>query len=76
MAVSRTARGVMTVRITGVADQTVQVQEYYLGRWESAGEFPAAATTTVSGLTSGTRYRVVVPDTTTILGTTSSTITG
>ncbi|MFC7534722.1 S8 family peptidase [Actinoplanes sp. GCM10030250] len=70
--VTRTSRGVMTVRLTGAAGQTVQVQQYMAGRWVEIGDFPAAATTTVSGMTIGQRYRVVVPDTAAILGVTSA----
>jgi serine protease len=75
VAVKRTTKGVMTVAMLGVDGQTVQVQQYVNRVWETVGEFPAAAMTTVSGLTPGKEYRVVVPDTTAILGVASTPLT-
>jgi serine protease len=73
--VKRTAKGVMSVAMIGADGQTVQVQQYVNRVWETIGEFPAAPVTTVSGLIPGQRYRVVVPNTASILGVTSTVIT-
>ncbi|WP_045742006.1 S8 family peptidase [Actinoplanes rectilineatus] len=75
VAAARSAKGVMTVTLTGVAGQTVQVQQLAGGRWTTVGTFPAAARTTVNGLTANQKYRVVVPDTIAVLGVTSTTVT-
>jgi serine protease len=71
----RTSKGVMSVAMLGVDGQTVQVQQYVNRAWMNVGEFPAAAMTTVSGLTPGRQYRVLVPDTAGILGVASTPIT-
>jgi serine protease len=75
VALKRTAKGVMAVAMLGVDGQTAQVQQYVNRVWETVGEFPAAAMTTVSGLIPGKQYRVVLPDTTGILGVASTPIT-
>ncbi|BBH63798.1 hypothetical protein ACTI_04830 [Actinoplanes sp. OR16] len=75
-AVSRSAKGAMLVTLNGHAGQAVEVQHYVSGTWRTVGTYSAtAAKTTVSGLTAGQRYRVVVPDTASILGTTSGVVT-
>lgn len=62
----------LTVAIGGVAGQTVAVQRLDGTRWVTAKKFKAAARTTVTGLTAKKRYRVVVPNSPTYTGATSS----
>jgi tryptophanase len=64
----------MTVTINGAAGQAVQVQRLDGTRWLPALTYKAVAKVNVTGLTTGRSYRVVVPDTTTILGATSTTV--
>ncbi|SNY65729.1 S8 family peptidase [Paractinoplanes atraurantiacus] len=64
----------MTVTMTGVAGQTVEVQQLVNKVWTTVGDFPAAARTTVGDLVLKQKYRVVVPDTAGILGATSSAV--
>ncbi|WP_433826373.1 S8 family peptidase [Actinoplanes sp. CA-015351] len=76
VAATRTAKGVMTVVLTGHAGQAVEVQQYVSGAWRTVGTYSATtAKAAVSGLVTGQKYRVVVADTTEILGTTSATVT-
>ena len=70
----RTARGTLTVQLTGAAAQTVQVQQLTGTRWERATTYPATTTHRLTGLRPGTRYRVVVPPTTAIAGSTSAVV--
>jgi serine protease len=64
----------MTVAISGVAGQTVQVQRQNGSSWVTVGSYKAAAKATVGNLTTGQHYRVVVPDATGITGATSLTV--
>jgi hypothetical protein len=64
--------GSMSVAINGAAGQTVQVQRLDGTRWLTALTYKATAKVTVTGLMTGRSYRIVVPDTTTILGATST----
>jgi serine protease len=64
----------MTVTMTGVAGQSVEVQQLVTKVWTKVGAFPAAAKATVGNLVAGQKYRVVVPDTAGILGATSSAV--
>ncbi|MFF5079105.1 S8 family serine peptidase [Actinoplanes sp. NPDC000266] len=68
------AKTSMTVTMTGVAGQTVEVQQLINKVWTTVGDFPAAAKSTVGDLVLKQKYRVVVPDTTGILGLTSSAV--
>ncbi|GAA1597050.1 S8 family peptidase [Actinoplanes couchii] len=71
------SRGVMTVTIAGAAGQPVQVQQLTADRqWETAGTYDAVPKTTITGLKSGQRYRVVVQDGAGLLGATSNTVNG
>jgi hypothetical protein len=75
VAVAGPAAGTLQVTMTGAAGQTVQVQRYDRNRWVLGTTYIASGPTrTLTGLTSTTRYRVVVPDTTAIVGTTSATV--
>ena len=64
----------MTVAIGGAAGQTVEVQRQNGSAWVTVGSYKATANATVSNLTEGQRYRVVVPDAPGILGATSATV--
>ncbi|GAA0510618.1 hypothetical protein Ade02nite_46030 [Paractinoplanes deccanensis] len=68
------SKSTMTVTMTGVAGQTVEVQQMVNKVWAKVGDFPAAARTTVGNLVTGQKYRVVVPDTAGIVGVTSSAV--
>jgi serine protease len=72
VAAQRSAKGAMTVTVLGAAGQTVQVQQQIGRIWVAVGEYTAEPMATVNGLTSGQRYRVVVPDTAAILGATNT----
>jgi hypothetical protein len=58
------------VTLTGVAGQTVQVQRRSGTRWTLASAYPAEADHLVTGLPDGT-YRIVVPTTPAMIGSTS-----
>jgi hypothetical protein len=73
VAVARTGN-TMTVTIGGAAGQTVQVQWQNGSSWVTVGTYKAAAKATVSNLTTGQHYRVVVPDAVGITGATSATV--
>jgi len=62
----------MTVGLSGVAGQKVQVQHRKGSSWVTMLSFRASAKTKVSGLATGQHYRVVVPDATGIAGATSA----
>jgi hypothetical protein len=64
----------MTVSLNGVAGQKVQVQHRKGSSWVTMLRFQASAKTKVSGLATGERYRVVVPDATGLRGATSATV--
>jgi serine protease len=69
------AAGTLQVTLTGAAGQTVQVQRYDRNRWVLGTTYVASGPTrTLTGLTSTTRYRVVVPDTAAIIGAISDTV--
>jgi serine protease len=57
----------MTVNLSGVAGQKVQVQQKKGSSWLTTLSFKASAKTKVSGLATGQHYRVVVPDATGIV---------
>ncbi|MEU4429000.1 peptidase S8, partial [Actinoplanes sp. NPDC024001] len=71
----RTGTGIMTVTVNGVAGQTAQVQQNVRGEWRTVLTYKASASVRVGGLTRGQQYRVVVPDTTALLGATSPVVT-
>ncbi|MFI1994348.1 S8 family peptidase [Actinoplanes sp. NPDC020271] len=76
---TRTAGRVMTVSIASPSGLTVEVQQLVAGTWRKALQFATSGTTTnvtVSGLTTGQQFRVVVPATTTVAGATSATVIG
>ena len=64
----------LLARVTGVAGQTVQVQRLDGQKWIAVATYRAVATCTINGVRSGTTYRVVVPDTATIVGVTSNSL--
>jgi serine protease len=68
---TRTADGTLTATVTGAAGQVVQVQRFDKNRWIVALTYNAEPTHTVTGLTAGARYRLVLPNTATIPGSTS-----
>ncbi|BEL12332.1 hypothetical protein Q0Z83_105230 [Actinoplanes sichuanensis] len=76
VAASLAGRGVMTVTINGVAGQRAEIQIYnsVTRDWTTVAGYQAVARVSVSGLVSGQRYRVLVPDTTAVLGATSGTV--
>jgi serine protease len=73
---SLAGRGVMTVAINGVAGQRVQIQRYnsITRDWYAVASYDAVPKVSVTGLVSGQKYRVVVPDTAAVLGATSVTV--
>ncbi|MEU4622159.1 S8 family serine peptidase [Actinoplanes sp. NPDC023801] len=75
VAVKRTAKGAITVKLTGATGQTVRVQRYVNHTWRTVHSVKAKPEMTVRGLIRGQRYRVVVPDTATVLGVTGTAIT-
>jgi serine protease len=74
VAVTSPAKGTIKVALTGAAGQTVQVQRYEKSRWTTVTTYPAAAQVTLTGATSGSQFRVVVPSTSTLTGVTSATV--
>ena len=69
------AAGTLQVTLTAAAGQTVQVQRLDRDRWVLASTYVASAPTkTLTGLTTKTRYRVVVPNTAAIAGATSESV--
>jgi serine protease len=75
VAVAVPAAGTLQVTLTGAAGQTVQVQRYDRNRWVLGTTYVASGPTkTLTGLTSATRYRVVVPDTAAIIGAISESV--
>ena len=74
-AVTSPYTGSLTVSLTGAAGQTVTVQRYDKKRWIAATTYTATqASYTVTGLTTGATYRVVVPTTTAVVGLTSTAV--
>jgi type VII secretion-associated serine protease mycosin len=69
--VTRTAAGTLHVVLAGVPGQAVQIQRFDKKGWVLATGYRAEADHTVSRLTAGSRYRVVVPDTADVVGMTS-----
>jgi serine protease len=72
--VTRADAKTLAVAIGGVDGQTVQVQRLDGTHWVTAKTLRAAARSTVTGLTPGSQYRVVVPATTVFAGTTSTVV--
>ena len=64
----------MTVTLGGAAGQSVQVQRQNGSSWVTVLTYQAVAKATVSNLTTGQHYRVVVPDVAGIVGVTSATV--
>jgi subtilisin family serine protease len=60
--VARRSGRSLSVSVTGVSGQAVQVQRYSARRWATVRTYRAAARRTVSGLANG-QYRIVVPAT-------------
>jgi len=73
LAVVRSGKS-MTVGLSGVAGQTVQVQHKVGSSWVTMRSYHASAKTKISGLATGEHYRVVVPDAAGIAGATSATV--
>ncbi|MGX6607160.1 S8 family peptidase [Micromonosporaceae bacterium Da 78-11] len=74
VAVASQSTGNLTVTLTGAAGQTVQVQRYDRNRWVLASTYTAEPTWTLTGLTKGQSYRVVVLNTATVTGVVSGTV--
>jgi type VII secretion-associated serine protease mycosin len=71
--VTSPAKGALKVALAGALGQNVQVQRFERGRWIGAGSYQAtAAEYTMTGLLSGTNYRIVVPTLPGLPGLTSS----
>jgi serine protease len=68
-----TAPDALTVSLAGAVGQTVQVQRMSGTRWILATTYPAEADHAVTGLPAG-RYRVVVPSTPAMIGSTSAVV--
>jgi hypothetical protein len=68
-----TAADALTVSLAGAVDQTVQLQRMSGTRWVLAATYPAEADHAVTGLPAG-RYRVVVPSTPAMIGSTSAVV--
>jgi serine protease len=73
--VSRPGKGTLSIVLGGVNGQSVQFQQYVANQWMTAATYQASAKVTVSGVVAGRKYRVVVPDSTGILGVTSTAVT-
>ena len=73
LAVARSGKS-MTVTLGGAAGQIVQVQQQKGSSWVTVLTYKAVAKSTITGLITGQRYRVVVPDATGITGATSVTV--
>ncbi|WP_203828213.1 S8 family peptidase [Actinoplanes palleronii] len=74
VAVRRSAKKTLTVRVTGAAGQKLTVQRYTSKRWTTVKSYPATSSRTVTGLVSGGSYRVVLSSTTSVTGVTSATV--
>jgi serine protease len=72
--VSRPNRGTLGVQLGGVNGQTVQLQQFVGNQWVRATTYQASTKVTVSGVVSGRKYRVVVPDSAGIRGVTSAAV--
>ncbi len=74
-AVTSPARGTLKVTLTGATGQTVQIQRLDKSRWVLAKTYTASTPEyTLTGLTTGVQYRVIVPSTTAVAGLTSPTV--
>lgn len=68
------AKRKLTVKTTGPA-RKAQVQQYAKNKWVTVKSFTArSGTTTVTGLKSGAKMRVVLPATTKVAGLTTATV--
>jgi hypothetical protein len=72
---TRTAPGTLKATVAGAAGQSVQVQRLDNGRWVLVTSYRAEATHALTGLTAGRTYRLVVPATAILSGTTSDNVT-
>jgi serine protease len=68
---TRTAADALTATVTPAAGQVVRVQRFDKNRWIVASTYNAEPTHSVTGLTAGGRYRLVLPSTATVRGSTS-----
>ncbi|WP_030438884.1 S8 family serine peptidase [Actinoplanes subtropicus] len=72
--VTKTAPGTISIDLTGDVGQVVQIQRLVKGKWMLVTAYRAVPNHTVSNLTKGQQYRVVVPDTLGVTGATSKNI--
>jgi type VII secretion-associated serine protease mycosin len=72
---TRTAPGTLKATVAGATGQSVQVQRLDNGRWVLVTSYRAEATHALTGLTAGHTYRLVVPATAALSGTTSDNVT-
>nr|WP_221377753.1 S8 family serine peptidase [Actinoplanes polyasparticus] len=72
--VRSTAARSLNVTLTGATGQKVQVQRYVNGKWVAVRSFTATARTTVTGLPSGAKVRLVVPTTKAVTGITTASV--
>ncbi|GAA2482527.1 S8 family peptidase [Winogradskya humida] len=72
---TRAAARTLTITLTGAAGQLVRLQRSTKSGWKQVTSYRAAGTRTVTGLVAGARYRVVVPATSALTGSTSTTVT-
>ena len=75
--VARGARGQLSVNLTGAAGQATQIQQRVVTGWRTVATYTAPAASarvTVTGVTPGQTYRVVVPGSAKIAGVTSASI--
>ncbi|GAA2583618.1 hypothetical protein GCM10010435_71760 [Winogradskya consettensis] len=72
---TRAAARTLTITLTGAAGQLVRLQRSTKSGWKQVTSYRAAGTRTVTGLVTGARYRVVVPATSALTGSTSTTVT-
>jgi type VII secretion-associated serine protease mycosin len=72
---TRTAPGTLKATVAGAAGQSVQVQHLDNGRWVPVTTYRAEASHALTGLTAGQTYRLVVPATAALSGSTSDNVT-
>jgi hypothetical protein len=71
----RTAPGALTATIAGAAGQAVQLQRLDGTRWLPVTTYRATTIHPLPGLIAGRTYRLVVPATAVLAGTTSDNVT-
>ncbi|GLY06020.1 MULTISPECIES: S8 family serine peptidase [Actinoplanes] len=71
----RSAKGAITVKVTGASGQQLTVQQYVKKTWKTVRTVKAAGSQKMTGLVSGGTYRVVLASTKAVQGVTSGTVT-